>query len=186
MHISMVEGARSGFVLSRACAPGPPCRLYQRWTSARGHLCESGAEKPTQCSFLGMCTQWMYTTGRYQRYRTCRTERDVSMDAPRERSKSLRTTKTERRGFKRGRLSVRISEEQKVLLQQAADLQGRSLSDFVIESAQHAAEAEGFTARSYQTASPISYAPSATDWTLGRRPAFQAAGCRPSPPHEWP
>ncbi len=40
----------------------------------------------------------------------------------------------------RGRLAARINPEQKELLQRAADLQGRSLSDFVIESAQRAAE----------------------------------------------
>lgn len=63
------------------------------------------------------------------------------MDATREPTGSLRTTKTKRRAAKRGRFAARISEEQKVLLQRAADLQGRSLSDFVIESAQRAAEA---------------------------------------------
>ena len=41
---------------------------------------------------------------------------------------------------KRERLEARISAEQKELLQRAAALQGRSLSDFVVESAQRAAE----------------------------------------------
>jgi len=41
---------------------------------------------------------------------------------------------------KRERLEARISTEQKELLQHAADLQGRTLSDFVVESAQRAAE----------------------------------------------
>lgn len=41
---------------------------------------------------------------------------------------------------KRERLEARISVEQKELLQRAAALQGRSLSDFVVESAQRAAE----------------------------------------------
>lgn len=63
------------------------------------------------------------------------------MDAKRQRTGSPRSARTKRRGVKRGRLAARISEEQKVLLQRAADLQGRSLSDFVIESAQRAAEA---------------------------------------------
>lgn len=42
---------------------------------------------------------------------------------------------------KRERLEARISAEQKELLQRAAALQGWSLSDFVVESAQRAAEA---------------------------------------------
>jgi uncharacterized protein (DUF1778 family) len=63
------------------------------------------------------------------------------MDATHEPTGSLRTTRLKRRGVKRGRLAARISEEQKVLLQRAADLQGRSLSDFVIESALRAVEA---------------------------------------------
>ena len=62
------------------------------------------------------------------------------MNATREPTGSLHTTRLKRRGVKRGRLAARITEEQKVLLQRAADLQGRSLSDFVIESAQRAAE----------------------------------------------
>ncbi len=37
------------------------------------------------------------------------------------------------------RLEARITAEQKLLLQRAADLQGRSLSDFVIASAHEAA-----------------------------------------------
>ncbi len=41
---------------------------------------------------------------------------------------------------KRERLEVRISPEQKELLQYAAALQGRSLSDFVTESVQRAVE----------------------------------------------
>ena len=41
---------------------------------------------------------------------------------------------------KRERLEARLSPEQKALLQQAADLQGRSLTDFVLSSAQAAAE----------------------------------------------
>lgn len=38
------------------------------------------------------------------------------------------------------RLEARISAEQKAVLQHAADLSGRSLSDFVISSAQEAAQ----------------------------------------------
>jgi uncharacterized protein (DUF1778 family) len=41
---------------------------------------------------------------------------------------------------KRERLEARISPEQKELLQRAADLQGRTVSSFVIEQAQRAAE----------------------------------------------
>lgn len=51
---------------------------------------------------------------------------------------------TDNAGRRRGRqkaerLEARISQEQKALFQQAAALQGRSLSDFVIRSAQEAA-----------------------------------------------
>jgi uncharacterized protein (DUF1778 family) len=41
---------------------------------------------------------------------------------------------------KRERLEARVSAEQKAVLQRAADLEGRSLSDFLIESAQRRAE----------------------------------------------
>ncbi|MBI2761725.1 MAG: DUF1778 domain-containing protein [Chloroflexi bacterium] len=41
---------------------------------------------------------------------------------------------------RRERLEARITPEQKALLQQAAGLQGRSVTDFVISSAQAAAE----------------------------------------------
>lgn len=43
-------------------------------------------------------------------------------------------------GRKHGRLEARIRPEQKALLERAAMLQGQSLSDFVIGSAQRAAE----------------------------------------------
>jgi uncharacterized protein (DUF1778 family) len=41
---------------------------------------------------------------------------------------------------KRERLEARVSPEQKALLVQAAQLQGRSLTDFVVAAAQAAAE----------------------------------------------
>lgn len=41
---------------------------------------------------------------------------------------------------KRERLEARVSAEQKALLLRAAALQGRTLSDFLVSSAQHAAE----------------------------------------------
>jgi uncharacterized protein (DUF1778 family) len=41
---------------------------------------------------------------------------------------------------KRERFAARISPQQKERLQHAADLEGRTLSDFVIESAERAAE----------------------------------------------
>jgi uncharacterized protein (DUF1778 family) len=44
------------------------------------------------------------------------------------------TTILENRG-KQGRFNARLSEEQKAILQRAADLQGMSLSDFVLSSA---------------------------------------------------
>ncbi len=42
--------------------------------------------------------------------------------------------------MKRERIGARITPEQKALLQRAADLTGRSLTDFVVASAQAAAE----------------------------------------------
>lgn len=42
--------------------------------------------------------------------------------------------------LKRDRLEARVSPEQKALMQRAADLQGRTLSDFLVTSAQSAAE----------------------------------------------
>ncbi len=50
-------------------------------------------------------------------------EEDAAQDAP-----------------KRERLEARVSAYQRSVLQRAADIQGRSLSDFVIENAQRAAE----------------------------------------------
>ena len=53
----------------------------------------------------------------------------------------MRRTQVHDRGTaKRERLEARVSAEQKALLQRAADLQGRTLSDFIIGSAQRAAE----------------------------------------------
>lgn len=42
--------------------------------------------------------------------------------------------------LKQERLEARVSAEQKALLLRAAALQGRTLSDFLVSSAQHAAE----------------------------------------------
>lgn len=42
---------------------------------------------------------------------------------------------------KSSRVEARVTEEQKLILQRAADLRGLSLSDFLITSAQSAAEA---------------------------------------------
>jgi len=42
-------------------------------------------------------------------------------------------------GVRRERLEARITQEQKRLFQEAAALQGRSLTDFVVNSAQEAA-----------------------------------------------
>ncbi len=49
------------------------------------------------------------------------------------------TTKTTA-GRKRERLEARITPEQKALFQRAADLSGRSLTDFVVSAVQDAAE----------------------------------------------
>lgn len=43
------------------------------------------------------------------------------------------------RGSKSERLEARLTREQKELLQQAADLEGKSLTDFVVSHAQEAA-----------------------------------------------
>lgn len=51
-----------------------------------------------------------------------------------------REIKKNRPTTKRERLDVRVTAEQKALVQHAADLHGRSLSDFVLTSVQRAAE----------------------------------------------
>jgi uncharacterized protein (DUF1778 family) len=55
--------------------------------------------------------------------------------------------RTASRARKRERLEARVTPEQKALFQRAADLTGRSLTDFVVGSAQAAAEA---TVRTHQ------------------------------------
>ena len=50
-------------------------------------------------------------------------------------TRSLRAPKT-----KAYRFDARLNEEQKVLIQKAADLEGRTLTDFVLRSAEAAAE----------------------------------------------
>jgi uncharacterized protein (DUF1778 family) len=45
-----------------------------------------------------------------------------------------------RNTVKRERLEARVTSEQKALFQRAADLQGRSLTDFVVSALQDAAE----------------------------------------------
>ncbi len=54
---------------------------------------------------------------------------------------SQRARNTESNATKRERIEARLTSEQKEVIQRAADLKGRSLSDFVIDSAQRAAEA---------------------------------------------
>ena len=49
------------------------------------------------------------------------------------------TTEPRPRGSKGERVEARVNREQKLLLQRAAALQGRSLSDFIISSAQETA-----------------------------------------------
>jgi uncharacterized protein (DUF1778 family) len=48
--------------------------------------------------------------------------------------------KTRSSRLKTYRFDARLSEEQKVLIQRAADLEGRSMTDFVLHSVQTAAE----------------------------------------------
>ena len=50
------------------------------------------------------------------------------------------TLEEEQRETKRERLEARITSDVKALLQHAADLEGRSLSDFVVDSARQHAE----------------------------------------------
>src|ERR1700681_749274 len=52
-------------------------------------------------------------------------------------------TKTKRRktaSAKTYRFDARLNEEQKILIQRAADLEGRTMTDFVLHSAEDAAE----------------------------------------------
>jgi uncharacterized protein (DUF1778 family) len=55
---------------------------------------------------------------------------------------TLTTTKRDRKSAKSKayRFDARLNEEQKVLIQKAADLEGRTMTDFVLRSAQAAAE----------------------------------------------
>ena len=55
---------------------------------------------------------------------------------------SIQAGKSERKGAiaKRYRFDARLNESQRVLLQRAADLEGRTLTDFVLHSAELAAE----------------------------------------------
>jgi len=59
------------------------------------------------------------------------------MAAPRSRDMQQNN---ERSGPKRERLDARLSSEQKALIQHAATLRGQTLSEFVLDSAQYAAE----------------------------------------------
>jgi uncharacterized protein (DUF1778 family) len=69
------------------------------------------------------------------------------------------------------RLDARLSTEQKALLQRAADLSGRSLTEFVISSAQAAAEE---TIRSHQV----------IELTTRASEAFAATLLNPPPPNK--
>ena len=51
-----------------------------------------------------------------------------------------RTLKRKPRPAKTFRFDARLNEEQKLIIQRAADLEGRSMTDFVIHSAQQAAQ----------------------------------------------
>lgn len=55
------------------------------------------------------------------------------------RPKTENTGKKEAKSSKPERLEARLTREQKELIQQAADLEGRTLTDFVVSSAQAAA-----------------------------------------------
>jgi len=56
---------------------------------------------------------------------------------PARRAKALNTA---RPSTKTARLDARVSQEQKALIQRAADLQGRSLTDFIVASLQESAK----------------------------------------------
>ena len=53
---------------------------------------------------------------------------------------ALKTSKHKAAKAKPYRFDARLSEEQKILIQRAADLEGRTVTDFVLHSAEAAAE----------------------------------------------
>ncbi len=53
---------------------------------------------------------------------------------------AVKTGKRKAAKVKAYRFDARLNEEQKTLIQRAADLEGRSMTDFVIQSAEMAAE----------------------------------------------
>lgn len=53
---------------------------------------------------------------------------------------ALKNRKSRQRKPKAYRFDARLNEEQKTLIQKAADLEGRTLTDFVLRSAEAAAE----------------------------------------------
>lgn len=53
---------------------------------------------------------------------------------------TLKSTKQKAPKAKAYRFDARLNEEQKVLIQKAADLEGRTMTDFVLHSAETAAE----------------------------------------------
>src|SRR5258708_2735396 len=55
-------------------------------------------------------------------------------------SATVRNQKRKAHKAKAYRLDARLNEEQKVLIQKAADLEGRTMTDFVLHSAESAAE----------------------------------------------
>ncbi len=55
-------------------------------------------------------------------------------------TRATQSAKTKQEHSKSERLEARISIEQKQLFQRAADIQGRTLTDFVVSSAQDAAK----------------------------------------------
>lgn len=79
--------------------------------------------------------------------------------------------RTAGQGGKRERLEARITPDQKALFQRAADLSGRSLTDFVVSTVQAAAEA---TIRTHQV----------LELTARETGAFLAALRQPPAPSE--
>ena len=55
-------------------------------------------------------------------------------------NRRVRTQKPKPRPAKTYRFDARLNEQQKLLIQRAADLEGRTMTDFVLHSAQAAAE----------------------------------------------
>lgn len=87
------------------------------------------------------------------------------------RSKKSVSKQATRKASKPERLEARVTAEQKQLLQKAADLQGRSLTDFIVSAA-------------YQAATQTVLQSQILELSLQDREAFAAAVLNPPAPNE--